>query len=98
MNEKLMRILQNSKVRGKCECPNCHQPFPYDLKWDIDQAHDQIIELFREDRELEALRKEYATQDNRATAYPIYITVQELVCIGIIAMVTPIYAKQKKRL
>ena len=33
--------------------------------------------------DLEELKKEYATQDNRATAYPIYVTVQELVCIGI---------------
>ena len=34
---------------------------------------------------LEKLKQEYATQDNRATAYPIYVTVQELVCIGVIA-------------
>lgn len=32
--------------------------------------------------ELEKLKKEYAEQDNRATAYPIYVQVQELVCIG----------------
>jgi hypothetical protein len=32
---------------------------------------------------IEDLKKEYATQDNRATAYPIYVTVQELVCIGV---------------
>ena len=32
---------------------------------------------------LEELKKEYATQDNRGTAYPIYVTVQELVCIGV---------------
>ncbi|RPH41482.1 MAG: hypothetical protein EHM87_19555 [Burkholderiales bacterium] len=32
---------------------------------------------------LEELKLEYATQDNRATAYPIYVTVQELTCIGI---------------
>jgi len=34
---------------------------------------------------LENLKKEYATQDNRFTAYPIYVSVQELVCIGVIA-------------
>lgn len=34
---------------------------------------------------IEELKKEYATQDNRATAYPIYVTVQELVCIGVMA-------------
>lgn len=33
---------------------------------------------------LEQLKKEYAEQDNRATAYPIYVTVQELICIGLI--------------
>ncbi|MFW9872351.1 MAG: hypothetical protein ACFFG0_04550 [Candidatus Thorarchaeota archaeon] len=33
---------------------------------------------------LEELKKEYATQDNRGTAYPIYVQVQELVCIGVI--------------
>ena len=34
---------------------------------------------------LEELKKEYETQDNRATAYPIYVTIQELVCIGVMA-------------
>lgn len=34
---------------------------------------------------LEELKKEYATQDNRATAYPFYVTVQELIYIGIMA-------------
>ncbi|NHZ87174.1 MAG: hypothetical protein GWP19_15090 [Planctomycetia bacterium] len=34
---------------------------------------------------LEELRKEYATQDNRMTAYPIYVMVQELICIGVMA-------------
>ncbi len=34
---------------------------------------------------LEELKKEYATQDNRGTAYPIYVTVQELKCVGVIA-------------
>ena len=34
---------------------------------------------------IEELRKEYATQDNRMTAYPIYVMVQELVCIGVMA-------------
>lgn len=34
---------------------------------------------------LAELRKEYAEQDNRITAYPIYVTVQELVCIGVMA-------------
>ncbi|MBW1812099.1 MAG: hypothetical protein JRJ39_00125 [Deltaproteobacteria bacterium] len=32
---------------------------------------------------LAELKKEYAAQDNRATAYPIYVQVQELVCIGV---------------
>ena len=31
------------------------------------------------------LRTDYAAQDNRMTAYPIYVTVQELVCIGVMA-------------
>jgi len=34
---------------------------------------------------LEDLKREYAEQDNRYTAYPIFVTVQELVCIGVIA-------------
>ena len=34
---------------------------------------------------IEELKKEYASQDNRCTAYPIYVTVQELICVGIIA-------------
>ena len=34
---------------------------------------------------IEELKKEYASQDNRCTAYPIYITVQELICVGIMA-------------
>jgi len=32
---------------------------------------------------IEELKKEYVTQDNRATAFPIYVTVQELYCIGV---------------
>uniref|UniRef100_A0A6M3JLW9 Uncharacterized protein n=1 Tax=viral metagenome TaxID=1070528 RepID=A0A6M3JLW9_9ZZZZ len=31
------------------------------------------------------LKNEYRNQDNRATAYPIYVTVQELVCVGVMA-------------
>ena len=34
---------------------------------------------------IEELKKEYATQDNRFTRYPIYVTVQELTCIGVMA-------------
>jgi len=34
---------------------------------------------------LDDLRLEYETQDNRMTAYPIYVMVQELVSIGVIA-------------
>ena len=34
---------------------------------------------------LEELKKEYAEQDNRATAYPTYVTVQELISIGVMA-------------
>lgn len=32
---------------------------------------------------IEKLREEYATQDNRMTAYPIYVTVQEWHCVGV---------------
>ena len=35
--------------------------------------------------DIESLKQEYATQDNRATAYPIYVQVQELVFVGVIA-------------
>ena len=35
--------------------------------------------------ELEKLKNEYLTQDNRFTAYPIFVTVQELVCVGVLA-------------
>ncbi|MFA7718261.1 MAG: Nif11-like leader peptide family natural product precursor [Candidatus Absconditabacterales bacterium] len=34
---------------------------------------------------VEELKKEYETQDNRCTAYPIYVTVQELHCVGVLA-------------
>ena len=34
---------------------------------------------------LEELKKEYAEQDNRSTAYPIYVTVQELRFVGVMA-------------
>jgi hypothetical protein len=34
---------------------------------------------------IEELKREYASQDNRATAWPIYVVVQELVCVGVIA-------------
>lgn len=34
---------------------------------------------------LDALRKEYEIQDNRLTAYPIYVQVQEKFCVGVIA-------------
>ena len=34
---------------------------------------------------IEELKKEYETQDNRGTAYPIYVTVQELHCVGVLA-------------
>ena len=33
---------------------------------------------------LEELKKEYATQDTRGTAYPIYVTVQELKFVGVL--------------
>ncbi len=35
--------------------------------------------------DLNELREEYGSQDNRATAYPIYVSVQEQVSIGVIA-------------
>jgi len=34
--------------------------------------------------DIEKLKQEYKTQDNRATAFPLYVQVQELVCIGVI--------------
>ena len=34
---------------------------------------------------IEELKKEYATQDNRGTAYPFYVQVQELRFVGVIA-------------
>ena len=34
---------------------------------------------------IEELKKEYAEQDNRMTAYPIYVRVQELRFVGVIA-------------
>lgn len=34
---------------------------------------------------VDKLRKEYETQDNRGTAYPIHVSAQELVCIGVMA-------------
>ena len=34
------------------------------------------------EEKLAALRKEYAEQDNRCTAYPIFVSVQELHCVG----------------
>ena len=34
---------------------------------------------------IEELKREYASQDNRSTAYPIYVVVEELKAIGIIA-------------
>ena len=33
--------------------------------------------------EIEQIRKDYATQDNRATSYPIYVEVQEMKFIGV---------------
>lgn len=33
---------------------------------------------------LKELIQEYATQDNRFTAFPFYVTVQELFCVGVI--------------
>ena len=35
---------------------------------------------------IEELKKEYSVQDNRFTAYPIYVQVQELICIGVMAI------------
>ena len=35
--------------------------------------------------EIDDLIKEYVEQDNRSTAYPIYVSVQELHCVGVIA-------------
>lgn len=34
---------------------------------------------------LEDIKREYETQETRFTAFPIYVTVQELVCIGVMA-------------
>ena len=41
------------------------------------------IPTSKEVEEINDLIKEYTTQDNRVTAYPIYVTAQELVCIGV---------------
>jgi len=35
--------------------------------------------------DLQKLKEEYATQDNRGTAYPFYVQVQELRFVGVIA-------------
>jgi len=35
--------------------------------------------------DIEKLKKEYLAQDNRATAYPIYVQIQEQICIGVMA-------------
>jgi len=35
--------------------------------------------------DLKKLKQEYSNQGNRMTAYPIYVMVQELVCIGVMA-------------
>lgn len=32
---------------------------------------------------LEELKEEYKKQDNRGTAYPFYVQVQELICVGV---------------
>ncbi len=50
-------------------CPFCHK----------------VVQEEEPKQEIEELKLEYANQDNRATAYPIYVTVQELICVGIIA-------------
>ena len=34
---------------------------------------------------LEKLKEQYENQDNRATAWPIYVVVQELIPVGVIA-------------
>jgi len=34
---------------------------------------------------IEELKKEYAGQDNRGTSFPLYVVVQELFCIGVMA-------------
>ena len=35
--------------------------------------------------DMDKLKLQYSTQNNRGTAYPIYVQVQEQVCIGVIA-------------
>lgn len=37
-----------------------------------------------ENKFIEELKKEYSSQDNRCTAYPIYVTVQEKHCVGVL--------------
>lgn len=44
-----------------------------------------LKEILEYDAPLQKLIKEYETQDNRCTAYPIYVTVQEQVSIGVMA-------------
>ena len=52
----------------------------------FNDAYDQWESYLNEIHQgLKALIKEYETQDNRITAYPIYVTVQEFVCIGVMA-------------
>jgi len=52
----------------------------------VKQALQTLIDGVKVDEgKIEKLKQEYATQDNRATAYPIYVSVQELHCIGVMA-------------
>ena len=36
------------------------------------------------ENKLKELKEEYETQDNRSTAYPIFVTVQERHCVGVL--------------
>jgi len=42
-----------------------------------------LKDILEYEKPLQELIKEYAEQDNRITAYPIYVTAQELVCVGV---------------
>lgn len=51
----------------------------------LDSVVSTLEAILKEEEPLQALIEEYKTQDNRITAYPIYVTVQELVSIGVMA-------------
>ena len=73
------------------ELMQAYRNAPLNNQAGVCKVYDDIIYFIRSHlrpimtEEIEALKKEYATQDNRITAFPIYVTVQELFCVGVIA-------------